>query len=351
MVQLMMDCDAEVNGWSQWQGQQRTPLMVAAAQGNLTLVKLFMDVYHADDALIAPDGQMALRLAVTRGQSDVIAFLPSRRGGGWRRWKVQHAAALQKAKFAWKSICRFFKVLFWNIPKAIVKFLFWTLPKEGVMIPLKKGATWCWKHRKDFAPCCKRKVKEVPEKAKKVAQWAKKNIIDSAHQVSIFLRDELLRIIKILTRWLWTMTSVRIPAALKAIGHWIWNGVKTFGKSLAKVASSIISLLHTVYTALVSFFANLTLQDIWNGLCNILHTILVQFPAQIWSWMLKFGETSYRVLETLFGIAGEVIWWIGRMSLWVAVFVPERIWIIASSLGGSAVQGWHEIIVWVNPKR
>jgi len=54
--------------------------MVVAACGHLTLVKLFVDFYHADDAPIAPDVQLALRLAV-EGGCGVLAG-EERDGGG-----------------------------------------------------------------------------------------------------------------------------------------------------------------------------------------------------------------------------------------------------------------------------
>ena len=160
-----MDFEADVDGWGQWQGEQRTPLMVAAAEGNLTLVKLFVDVFHSNDALVAPDGQMALRLAVEGDRKEIVAFLPARRGGGWRRWKVQHANAVKRARRAILEIFHFLKALVWEVPR----FFVWTLPKEVVFRPIRKCVAWCWKNRQDFGPWCKRKVVELPDRTKKAA--------------------------------------------------------------------------------------------------------------------------------------------------------------------------------------
>lgn len=135
MVQELVDFGADVNEWGRWKGQERTPLMVAAAEGNLTLVKLFMDIFHADDALVAPDGQMALRLAVEGGWREVVEFLPARRGGGWTRWKVQHAVAVRRVREAVLEIYHFCEFLVWKVPKSLV----WTLPKEVVFRPCASG--------------------------------------------------------------------------------------------------------------------------------------------------------------------------------------------------------------------
>lgn len=78
--------------------------MVAAAEGNLTLLKLSMDVLHAKDEMIGPNWQLALGLAVEGGHKEAIDFLPTRRGGGCRRWKMQHAIALGRVKCAMVGI-------------------------------------------------------------------------------------------------------------------------------------------------------------------------------------------------------------------------------------------------------
>lgn len=66
----------------------RTPLMLAASIGSLPLVKLlFKPPHSANDALVAPDGQIALRLAATAGHRAIVDYLPSRRAGGFSAFK------------------------------------------------------------------------------------------------------------------------------------------------------------------------------------------------------------------------------------------------------------------------
>lgn len=131
MVELLYGFGADINGWGVWLGiprnfssyrsskvgKQRTPLMVAAAEGNLPLVKLFLDIWGADDSLIAPDGQLGLRLAAEGGHSEVVAYFPLRRGGGWRRWKAHHAVAVRRVREALRGIFWFAGMLVWRTPK------------------------------------------------------------------------------------------------------------------------------------------------------------------------------------------------------------------------------------------
>ena len=347
MVQDLVDFGADVDAWGKWQGKERTCLMVAAAQGNLTLVKLFVDVYHANDALIAPDGQMALRMAVERGWKEVVEFLPARRGGGWRRWKVQHAIALKRAKTAILGIWQFFKVLGWQVPKYFV----WTLPKVNFFQPLRKCAVQCWRDRKKFVSWCKRKVVELPEKAEWAAVWAKRTAVEFVKGTWKFITETIPKLCKDFVKYCQSLVTVEIPAALKAFGQWLQQGVKVIGHSLSFIASRIASFLHTAYTAVLSFFRNLTLKDIWNGFRDILSALYMAFPAKLWAWAKKFEDMSYRVMEVLEGVAGEVLWCIGRIFVSLVAYVPEKLWTVISSLGRSAARGCYEVVIWIDPKK
>jgi hypothetical protein len=58
--------------------------MFASSIGSLPIVKLLFEApYSAHDALVAPDGQIALRLAsTTAGHRTIVEYLPARRVGG-----------------------------------------------------------------------------------------------------------------------------------------------------------------------------------------------------------------------------------------------------------------------------
>ncbi|KAF2815265.1 ankyrin [Mytilinidion resinicola] len=366
MVQELLDFDADVNAfgatpsegyeeviWDQpdpypraaIKGHKRTPLMVAAKKGNINLVKLLVDVYHADDALVAPDGELALRLASDNGHRDIVEFLPGRRGGGWRRWKAKHEKAMNRARKAVKKIYYFFKVVLYDIPR----FFIWSCPKHLIVLPLKNSVVWCWKHRGEFGGWCKRRAKEMP---KRIGRGAAK-VWGGMKKVPARLwkaAKEIPRIFKAIAKWVWGIIT-GIPKALKVAALWLWDGVKSIAHGIGSILGRLASFLHTLLSAVMSFFRNITLKDIWNGFCSFLHATFVELPGKIWGWVLRFGEASYKVMKTIFGVVGEVIWWIITGLGWVVVYVPKKIWDILASCGESVSKAWIELLVWINPKR
>jgi ankyrin repeat protein len=97
IMRHLINLKADVNGWSSMTpgivdfGRDnaivRTPLMIAAEQGNLNICKILCETAFADPMLIAPDGQTAQRLAARNGHKEVVQYLPAHRGGSWRRLK------------------------------------------------------------------------------------------------------------------------------------------------------------------------------------------------------------------------------------------------------------------------
>ncbi|KAI0453035.1 ankyrin repeat-containing domain protein [Xylaria acuta] len=115
----------------------RTPLQLAAARGNLPMVRLLMETYHADDALIAPDGELALSLASANSHGEVVAYLPARRGGGFRRWRARHDSAIRSAKRTASGV----RFLTYHVPK----FFVWSIPKHFVVLPIVKRVRCSWR--------------------------------------------------------------------------------------------------------------------------------------------------------------------------------------------------------------
>jgi hypothetical protein len=128
---------------------QRTPLQYAAEKGNLAMVKVLMEEFGADDSLVAPDGSLALRLAAQNGHGDVVAYLPARTGGSWKRWKAAHEWEMERIKAAGEKIFWFVKVIGFDIPRVLL----WYAPPE------------VWKQRVKVARWMKRQVVLLPRRA------------------------------------------------------------------------------------------------------------------------------------------------------------------------------------------
>ncbi|KAH6962530.1 ankyrin repeat-containing domain protein [Ilyonectria sp. MPI-CAGE-AT-0026] len=123
MIQCLHSLGADVNRLGRTQlpdtDAGRTPLQLAATLGNLALVKLLIEECGADDRVVAPDGALAYRLAAANCHEDVVAYLPIRRGGMWRRWKTRSKLG-KKAGKGLQAVAAFVAIFVWIIPRKIL---------------------------------------------------------------------------------------------------------------------------------------------------------------------------------------------------------------------------------------
>lgn len=328
----------------------RTPLQLAAAIGHLPLVKLLLETYHCDDSLIAPDGQIALRLAAANGHREVVAYLPTRRGGGFLRWKTSHMVAINRSKRALMKIYRVIKFLSWDVPK----FFLWTVPKKCIVKPISKCCSWCYKNRKQLGPWCKRQIQEIPSRVARFGKWLWKGmkIVPKAVAKNLykFITVTLPHILKDIGVYLWSLLTRRIPRAIVMVVKWIVDGVSEGAQLLWTVVLKTVSLLHTALAAIVSFFRSLTLKDIWNGFVDLLRVIFVSLPQKLWDWLCAAVKMSHSVLKALFGLFGSLLWYTGFGILWIVTYIPRKLWEVVQSMAGSLGKAFYEFAVWVNPK-
>jgi hypothetical protein len=328
--------------------------MFAASTGSLPIVKLlFEPPYSANDALVAPDGQIALRLASAAGHRSIVEYLPSRRAGGFLRWKTQNAPAIARMKAALRKIGFFIKVFVWYLPK----FFVWIVPKHLVVLPVIRSCKWCWANRKKFGGWCKYQITEMPKRVVRAGKWVwkvvkkiPKAIKETGKELWKFVTQTLPRWIKELALEFWDLITVRIPKATVVVAKWIWAGIRSLSKAVWDVILKMVSLLHTILQAIITFLRDLTLRDIWNGFCDLLRAIFVTFPMILWSWVRKLGVASFEFMKALFGWFGELLWWIAVGLKWLALYIPFKLWIVLQSLGGTIGRGWFELMVWINPR-
>ncbi|KAK4170159.1 ankyrin repeat domain-containing protein 50 [Cladorrhinum sp. PSN259] len=323
---------------------ERTPLMYAAAGGNLALVKLLMEDFQADDGIIAPDGQLALRLAADAGHRDIVKYLPVRRGGAWRRWQASHEVAVRRIKKAAWKLFEFGKFFIWTLPK----FFLWDLPNHALVKPLKKMVKFCWENKHKFGGWCKRQAKAFPGRVKRVAKGMVKGVKRVA-KGAWKLACEIPGAIKRLFMWIWKVIT-RIPAAMKVIGVWIWTTLKRFGAAIGNVFLKIVSALHTAVSAVLDFFKNITLKDVWNGITQVFQAVFQGLPKAIWAAVRGLGKAVYLVVLGLFGFTGQLVIWIFQGLWWLVTYVPRQFGHILSAIWASIAKGYHEILVWFNPK-
>ncbi|KAK4103147.1 ankyrin [Parathielavia hyrcaniae] len=351
MVCTLVGLGAKVNGYGSVPSTradvdrpERNALMLAAATGNLALVKLLVQDLGADDAIIAPDGQLALRLAADAGHREVVEFLPLRRGGAWRRWKTHHAVAVRRIKKAGVRIWWFFKVLLWTVPK----FFVWDVPKHVLVKPVFAGCKYCWKNKHRFGGWCKRQAVEMPGRVKRAGNAVWKGMKKVPRGVWSLVK-EVPGAIKRLVKWLWKVIT-RIPEAMKKICVWIWDSLKRLGKAVGHVFLRIVSVLHTAVAAVLDFFRNIKLKDVWNGVCDVFDAIFRGLPRVMLKILSSSGLVVAGIIIGLFGLAGKLLILLVQALWYVVQYVPRQLCEILAGMWTSIAKGYHEIMVWINPK-
>ncbi|KAI1131104.1 hypothetical protein F5Y10DRAFT_234258 [Nemania abortiva] len=316
----------------------RTPLQLAAAKGSLAIVKLLIDDYSADDALVAPDGELALRLAAANGHREVVAYLPVRRGGGFRRWKTRHAVAMRRVKRAVKGLGYVTEFFLYSLPKLFL----WMIPKHVVVLPVARRVKWLYRHRAELPRIVINGLKKLWAGVKKLPKglW---EFLKGTARFMVRLVDFIIDVV--------IATITGLPKATRLAALWMWSGVKTLLRAVAWVFDRLFSFLHTAVMALVTFFKTVTLRNVWDGFVAFVRAVLVDGPKKLGLWLGKFGHTVMRMLKALWGDLGELLGWLFWALVKVAMFVPKRLGEIIVGVLKSAGYGGKEVLIWINPKR
>lgn len=326
----------------------RTALQVAASRGSLVIVKLLLTNElggsgPADDAIVAPDGQIALRLAAANGHREVVEALPSRRGGEFLRWKTTHSIALSRICRAGKNLAKFFIFFLWRVPR----FLVWTCPKHVVVLPIVEVGKYSWKHRAELPAWCKRQVTKMPQRARRLGSACKhvaKKVAHGVTRLPSYMRD--------LADALWKLLK-RLPPACRIVGAYLAAALRAAGQHALHTLSRLVSVMHTALLALARFFRGVTARDVLRGLQVLLYSVFVSFPRDVLfdKCILGGARAARDVLETVFGLLGRVAGWIGLGVMWLIAYAPRQVGRIFAALGQSAGKAVHEVLVWVDPKR
>ncbi|KAF2829034.1 ankyrin [Ophiobolus disseminans] len=322
----------------------RTPLQYAAQLGNFTIVKLLID-NGADDALIAPDGQLALRLAATNSHREIVDYLPRRRGGGFKRWMAKHTKAIHRCKKSARAIGVVGAVVVWVIPR----FFVWSLPKHLVVLPVVKRIKWLHTHRAEIPGLIVEQLKgfwvwlrKIPAAILEGVKKVPGDVWKFVKATGSFSADFVKEVWKLITR---------LPNAAKIALVWLWTGIKKTGMAIGNSFAHLLSFIHTIVAAISSFFQRITLRDVWRGFVACLRMTFVDAPAKLWKWLCSFGEMSLKVFQAMFGCIGWLMWQLIKGLMYAVMYIPVKLGDILVASGGSLRAGGKEIMVWFDPKR
>lgn len=114
--------------------------------------------------------------------------------------------------------------------------------------------------------------------------------------------------------------------------------------------NSIVSAIHTIFSAIADFFRSITLADIINGINRVLHALFVEFPQLIWSG-LKAGVHGIHVtLVGFFGVLYWIVYYIGYALLYIVTYVPKKVGIICMNIAGGIAKAFRELWTFIYPK-
>lgn len=327
VVRALVKNGADVNEFGvvpdldDFKDRHRTALQVAASRGNFVIARYLFQDCNADDSIIAPDGELALRLAADRKYREIVNMLPVRRGGGQLRWKTKKAKAMKEARKAAKKIGKFFKILLWEAPYTI---LLWGPYKIGECV---------WKHRKGITDFFLVLLMEIPRLAWKGVKKLPEMVAD-------------------LGGWLLKHTKnapEKIKEVAKLYGKWLAKALVDLGRAATEIFKRLFSVLHIVVVAMLHF-KDLTLRDVWNGFCMLARAVFVNLPKTVAKKLEALAETTYEALKKALGFFGTVVAAILTFVLGVITYIPEKLAKILKALGGPFAAGFHEVMVWYDPK-
>lgn len=254
---------------------------------------------------------------------------------------------------ATNGIYTFFRILLYEIPK----FLLVDCPRE-ILKASMRGIVRLYK----AIPPLKEWPSIVSRAMISMAQGIKEFLIAVAKGIKATPKA-IYKTGKYLTQQTWKGIKA-VPGLLKAGAQKTWSGLKIIGSWFKELFlrfprsiiskfctySSILSFLHTLISAIASFFRSITLANIISGFKIILQAIFIDLPKLLWNGLKSLGRGIQTTLVCFFGGIYWCVYYIIYGLGWVCLYVPKRIGRIIAQIAGGIGQAFKEVWVWISPK-
>jgi ABC-type methionine transport system permease subunit len=102
--------------------------------------------------------------------------------------------------------------------------------------------------------------------------------------------------------------------------------------------------------AVLDYFRSIKLRDVWNGVCEVANAVFRGVPYVIWKIIESAGILVAGIIILIFGGAGKLMLLLIKALWYVAKYVPEQLAEIIAGIWSSIAKGYHEVMVWINPK-
>ncbi|TDL21776.1 hypothetical protein BD410DRAFT_278796 [Rickenella mellea] len=346
----------------------RTPLMRAAQNGNVRMVRDLVEQCEADPMIISPDGQSAQRLAAKAGHRAVVEYLPVNRGGIGKRIRYDYHTRYHRIRYLVKTIYSILKFFLWTVPK----FFVWDIPKYVVKMlyrfarriynalpPVRTWPSLIWdaivdifkaivrgskaairgtiRGAKSIGRGTVRLVKGVP-KVLKTCYSATKRFVKAIPDKTVRAAKAIGRTTVDTGRWTWKFLK-SIPGmtvrAAKAIGRIFWgcccwtlDFMKRIGGAVIDIAKAITNAFVTVYFYLESLIQRLRavkFTDVVRAVQRVLYAIFVAFPKTLLGGL----KTAVKFVDSVLTCLTLGLWWlVTRLAEWIVrgiIFIPEQI--------------------------
>lgn len=294
---------------------ERTPLMLAAATGQLAIVRMLVGEFGADDAVVGPKGETALRLAGEAGHRDVVRYLPARRGGAWRRLRhSREVVALRRAAAAAGKVVMF---IGWDLPRLLVVDIPW------------EGSRWVWKRRHRVGPWVMKVVRGIPGGLRDMAKGIWRGL------------KGLPRSLCKLMVWI----SRAVPRAWIILSKGLMEGVRRVAQAFAYAARRVVSVLHSFFAAAITRLKDIKLRDVGHDSVVAMQALFVKLPRAVWDFMSQLVVVAGRAIKACF----TNDW--ARALFKLFCVVPQALWSMLERLWACFGRGLDELITLVNPKR
>lgn len=376
--------------------------MAASTRNRLPIARLLLSPpYNANSALVAPDGQHALRLASASRAREIVALLPSLRAGGWKRMKSRsqpHIAVIKKTGILMYEVGRIFV---WDVPK----FFVWTAPKYmGMCIweVLKemgndalKFTQFIWEEMKKLPGATKRlcmwlpgavwgRIRRSPGALKRfaakvwagirdLAKWLWDVITVQLPKATVAVANFLVKMVKwtwkfltvhlpkftaavtkffwrvitSIAKWVWDIVTVRVPKVSVMVYHAIIEALGTSWGWFVNMLGALASLVHTF----VSFILRqCTLANVVQAIKQTLDFFFVSVPKAIWTAIKGTYNLCFEIVKGLFGCIGWFFWKLAECLVASILWFPAMMGRILVHCGMILKGAWKELRLWVDPK-
>ncbi|TDL21772.1 hypothetical protein BD410DRAFT_278353 [Rickenella mellea] len=373
MMFLLINAGADVNKFSSdpdiieastGESLQRTPLMRAAQNGNIRMVKDLVEQCEADPMAISPDGQSAQRVAAKASHRDIVNYLPINRGGIAKRIRYDYHTRYHRIRYPVQTIYSFLKFFLWSVPK----FFLWTTPKciikalhrsalriHNAIPPVRTWPSLIWTTIVDLCKAIGRGSKAVVRGTVRGVKNIGRGTVRLVKGIPKFTKtcyNATKRLVKAIPD-MTVRAAKAIGRKTMQIGRWTWYVMKRIGDVIVDIAKAVTNVFVTIFLYLESLIQQLRavkFKDVVRAVQGVFRAVFVAFPKALWGGL----KTAVKFVDRMLTSLTLGLWWlvsrIAGFVIRVVLIIPEQILRILSITVQGIGKLFTELWLFINPR-